>query len=84
MVNDPILRNNCDYREDESAGTSQIAWEWYTSEPVMPSPDIANEANFIVYICSHYMTHSEVNTERVSHGFLPMYFISETTQHLGI
>jgi len=78
MVNDPILRINCEYREGESAETSQIAWEWYTSELVMPAPDIANEANFIDYICSHYMTHGEVNTEQISHGFLPIYFISET------
>lgn len=79
MVNDPIPRNNCEYREGESAEMSQIAWEWYTSELVMPSPDIANETNFIVYICSHYMTRSEVNTKRISHGFLPTYFISEIT-----
>jgi len=79
MVNDLILRNNCEYREVESAETSQIAWEWYTSELVMPAPDIANEANFIVYICSHYMTRSEVGTKRISHGFVPIYFISEIT-----
>jgi hypothetical protein len=34
----------------------------YSNELVMPVPDIANEAKFIVYICSLYVTLSEVNT----------------------
>ena len=51
----------------------------YSHELVTSAPDIANEANFIFYICSLYLKRSEVNTLRIRYGFLLIYFIFEIT-----
>jgi hypothetical protein len=53
MVNDPTPRNNCEYREGESAKSLKLLVSGicsYSHKLVMPAPDIANEANFISYI----------------------------------